>query len=453
VQISEFCLSADVHVLNCNNEGDFMITTVYGPTAHNRKDAFFAELVALKPPSGVRWLVLGDFNQIRRARDKNNNNVNRGRINRFRAALQSCDLHEIHLQNRRFTWSNERENPTLCKLDAFYCNDAWDICFGSHVLNALSSSLSDHCPLLLADDRGPKKPRSFKFENFWVRIPGFMDVVNQAWGVRSSHVEPCHVLFHKLRCTAEALTRWSRRLFSNTKVLVHAALLVILHLDLAQESRVLSSNERDLRARLKKKVIALAVVERARKKQSARIANIKEGDANTKFFHLRVNGRRRKNYIQRIKHNNGWITDHVAKEHVVHNHFNAVMGRGNARSVDFNWEAIHFDNPNLASMGDPFTEDEVRNAINQMPSDKAPGPDGFTGVFFKRCWSIIKGDIMKVIERFGELHVHNFHWLNSANVALLPKKDGAEEISDFHPISLIHAIAKIIAKMLALLRS
>jgi hypothetical protein len=32
----------------------------------------------------------------------------------------------------------------------------------------------------------------------------------------------------------------------------------------------------------------------------------------------------------------------------------------------------------------------------------------------------------------------------------LPKKDGAEEISDFRPISLIHGIAKIISKMLAL---
>jgi hypothetical protein len=35
------------------------------------------------------------------------------------------------------------------------------------------------------------------------------------------------------------------------------------------------------------------------------------------------------------------------------------------------------------------------------------------------------------------------------NIALLPKKEGAEEVSDFRPISLIHAIAKIIAKMLA----
>jgi mannosylglycoprotein endo-beta-mannosidase len=103
----------------------------------------------------------------------------------------------------------------------------------------------------------------------------------------------------------------------------------------------------------------------------------------------------------------------------------------------------------LPSIGEPFSEDEVKTAINQMPNDKAPGPDGFTGAFFKKCWEIIKVDIMKVIELFGNLHAENFHWLNSANISLLPKKDGAEEVSDFRPISLIHAIAKIIAKMLA----
>jgi hypothetical protein len=75
-------------------------------------------------------------------------------------------------------------------------------------------------------------------------------------------------------------------------------------------------------------------------------------------------------------------------------------------------------------MGDPFTEDEVHNAINQMPSDKAPGPDGFTGVFFKRCWSIIKGDIMKVIGRFGELHVHNSIGSTTQMLRFFPRRMG-----------------------------
>lgn len=86
----------------------------------------------------------------------------------------------------------------------------------------------------------------------------------------------------------------------------------------------------------------------------------------------------------------------------------------------------------------------------QVPGDKAPGPDGFTGLFFKSCWAIIKHDIMKAIFCFGNLRTANLHWVNSTNIILLPKKDGAEEISDYRPISLIHAIPKIIAKVLAI---
>jgi exonuclease III len=93
---SEFFLSANVHVVNSSGEGDFKITAVYGPTASSRKDDFFAELISHKPLNGEKWLALGDFNQIRRARDKSRGNVNRSRINRFRATLDSCELKEIH---------------------------------------------------------------------------------------------------------------------------------------------------------------------------------------------------------------------------------------------------------------------------------------------------------------------------------------------------------------------
>jgi mannosylglycoprotein endo-beta-mannosidase len=109
-----------------------------------------------------------------------------------------------------------------------------------------------------------------------------------------------------------------------------------------------------------------------------------------------------------------------------------------------------FPDCDLAVLGENFTEEEVIGAIKSMPSDKAPGPDGFTGAFYKACWPIIKVDVMRVIYLFSNLHAHNFRWLNSANIALLPKKDGAEELTDFRPISLIHGVAKIIAKMMSL---
>ena len=264
------------------------------------------------------------------------------------------------------------------------------------------------------------------------------------------HVEPYQVLFHKLKKVALRLSEWSRGLFSKAKVHLHAALLVILRLDIAQETRQLFPEESDLRERLKRRVISLAVLERARKKQSARIANLKEGDANTKFFHRRINARSRKNHIHRLKHDQGWITEHDAKEKLILDHFSEVMKKGNTCNKDLNWEELNLEVHNLHGLDSPITVEEVREAINDMPSDKVPGPDGFTGAFFKKCWDVIKFDMMRVIHQFDSLHTSSLHWLNSANIVLLPKKEGAEGIADYRPISLIHVVAKIIAKILSI---
>jgi hypothetical protein len=85
------------------------------------------------------------------------------------------------------------------------------------------------------------------------------------------------------------------------------------------------------------------------------VANIKEGDANTKFFHMRVNARRRKNHIHLLKKNQGWVTDHDAKENIIFEHFQSVMGRGEPSARYFNWDELSFDNPELHTHGDPFT--------------------------------------------------------------------------------------------------
>ena len=170
VTTGTFSLSGDVAV--CGSDISFKLTVVYGPTRGNLKDAFFAELAALKPMAGTKWLVNGDFNQIYKANDKNRGNANRSRIVRFRNALNSCELKEIHLQNRKFTWSNERQDPTLCKLDGFFCNEEWDITFPDHILHALSSSLSDHCPLLLANAKDRENPKPFALRIFGSRCRG-----------------------------------------------------------------------------------------------------------------------------------------------------------------------------------------------------------------------------------------------------------------------------------------
>lgn len=44
----------------------------------------------------------------------------------------------------------------------------------------------------------------------------------------------------------------------------------------------------------------------------------------------------------------------------------------------------------------------------------------------------------------------DFGLINKANIVLIPIKEGAECVTDFRPISLIHGVAKIISKLLAL---
>ena len=43
----------------------------------------------------------------------------------------------------------------------------------------------------------------------------------------------------------------------------------------------------------------------------------------------------------------------------------------------------------------PIMEYEIRNAIWSLHVDKAPGPDGFTIIFYKATWDIIKEDLKK----------------------------------------------------------
>jgi hypothetical protein len=104
----------------------------------------------------------------------------------------------------------------------------------------------------------------------------------------------------------------------------------------------------------------------------------------------------------------------------------------------------------LSSLDPQFSEQEIKRAIDLLTTDKAPGPDGFTGLFFRTCWSIIKGDVIRATNAFHALRCGSLSLINTTNVILIPKKEGAEEVGDFRPISLIHSFIKLISKILAL---
>jgi hypothetical protein len=74
----------------------------------------------------------------------------------------------------------------------------------------------------------------------------------------------------------------------------------------------------------------------------------------------------------------------------------------------------------LQHLDQPFQEQEIQSVILAAPKEKAPGPDGFIGLFFSSCWSIIKEDMIKAIKHFYIMNNQGMHLLNNAFVVLIP---------------------------------
>ena len=92
--------------------------------------------------------------------------------------------------------------------------------------------------------------------------------------------------------------------------------------------------------------------------------------------------------------------------------------------------------------------EEVKRGVWGCDGSKCPGPDGFNFKFYRLAWDFIAQDILDIVLSFfrtGRLP----KGINTTYVTLLSKTVEPIEFKDFRPISMIHGIYKIIAKILA----
>lgn len=66
-----------------------------------------------------------------------------------------------------------------------------------------------------------------------------------------------------------------------------------------------------------------------------------------------------------------------------------------------------------------------------MPSEKAPGLDRFIGLFYKKCWVIVRGDLVDALQAFHSLVTHRLDLINEANIVLIPETKEATRVADF----------------------
>ena len=192
-------------------------------------------------------------------RDKSNSNLNRRLMSVFRDAVQDLELRELNLRGRKFSWSND---STQTRIDRAFCTSQWDFMMPGCMLQALSSMVSDHAPLLLTGRCTLQSYRGFRFESFWPHLQGFNRVVQHAWQ-RPLVLQNLFLRLHtKLQRTGKKLKEWARSKIGNTKLLMCAARQLIGILDVVQEFRQLSAKEIQLRRDLKLRFLGMAVVEK-----------------------------------------------------------------------------------------------------------------------------------------------------------------------------------------------
>ncbi|KAK9940827.1 hypothetical protein M0R45_017468 [Rubus argutus] len=229
------------------------------------------------------------------------------------------------------------------------------------------------------------------------------------------------VVTKKIQKTCIALDRWQRRTFRDRQERISEVcqrLAVLLELPLTPST---VEEKQSLMGRLQQ----LTSQEEVYWTQRAKVAWLKDGDGNTKYFHRRASNRRRTNKVEGLFDENGvWREDDLGMEEVVTTYFQKMFSAGSVDQmcVDATLAAIQpcvTDSMNQLLCA-PYSAEEVRVALFQMYPTKSPGPDGMPPLFYQHYWDTIGDDVTIAVQNLlhsGQL----LKQIKFTHICLIPK--------------------------------
>ncbi|XP_028111966.1 uncharacterized protein LOC114310213 [Camellia sinensis] len=212
-------------------------------------------------------------------------------------------------------------------------------------------------------------------------------------------------ILHKLKRLRAHLRWWNLEVFGNIDDQLKKGEVELHEWDLKAESRPLFESEVKKRREVRSQVWNLSRRNERLWLQKSRMSWAQNGDKNTKLFHLMASNRQRKNLLGSVNENGVVVEDPSMVRQVVKNHFRRVFAE--------NWRCRPkflgpFSSISLADSKDvlesEFSEAEIWATIKACDVNKASGPDGFDLYCIQKCWSIMKGEFIKLFSEFhGEV--------------------------------------------------
>ncbi|XP_058092718.1 uncharacterized protein LOC131239172 [Magnolia sinica] len=359
-----------------------LISSVYGPTLDSSRADLWSKLTSFRRKFQGPYGFIGDFNITRYAEEKSHGRIVSSIIRSFSNWIDDLQLVDLPLLGSRLTWTNCRLKPSLSRLDRFLLSPDWLETYPSTSQTTLPRSTSDHCLIMLSSEDLNWGPKPFRFESSWLNYDGFFQLVSDWWGSFQVEGYAGYNLCTKLRRLKTELKRWNKDVLSKRELTRNLSRLKFRR-SMLQRKKAMSLEILAQRIQLIQSLSARALDNEIAWKQRSHAKWLKEGDNNSKFFHSIASMHARCNRISYIHVKGRRIEDkeEISKEAILH--FISLL------SAD-GWDrpgldSLHFNNLSpldVDSLVAPFSEEEVKTALNSLGSDKAPGPDGFPLCFF-----------------------------------------------------------------------
>lgn len=148
--------------------------------------------------------------------------------------------------------------------------------------------------------------RYFKFLHCWAEHQHFMDILKDCW-TREATGNPMWILHQKMKRLSTTLITWSKKEYGD----VFATVKDYEERVRNAEEEVINNNSEHSRSNLhcvNAEYIRYLRLEESILKQKTQLQWFREGDANSKYFHALMRGRRRRLHIHKIcKENEEWV--------------------------------------------------------------------------------------------------------------------------------------------------
>uniref|UniRef100_A0A803Q031 Reverse transcriptase n=1 Tax=Cannabis sativa TaxID=3483 RepID=A0A803Q031_CANSA len=353
-------------------------------------DTGFHAFVPANQGSVEPWVVLGDLNVILEGSEKVRGREFQSREGAFlRDFMDETGSVDLGFQGVRCTWHNARKGlkNVRKRLDRGLAEATWCTHFPNAKVLNLPVLASDHSPILLSTCEAQQRLNyPFRFMEVWTSSPDCEKVIDLAWkydfnGRRDD------ILIKKLGKTKRELKMWNQNSFGfcDRKLRMFKQELVEIQNKLPSKENL----EREA-------TVQLCILEMESNleriwKQKSREHWVCKGDGNTKFFHASTVIRRRRNTIESVNNDGTWLHNREDIGNYMRNQFIKVYDTQHTvieDDFDSLFSELVSEEENLSICRMP-TAEEIKQVVFALHPLKSPGPDGFSGIFYRKYWRIV----------------------------------------------------------------